>query len=172
MIDSNQIYNYIKAQINPYGKPFEGTVFEFGIKIMDYINHMEKQNIPECSDCSRRKFYQIGYKDGIDTKEWISCNNEYPANEQVVEITYRYKKLNSNEYGYDTTRAFYHDGTMTTEDSDYCWYDTDNWEFDEEKDAYIIPEGWWEYNRFGETIYIVDQRVVAWKMLGDPYKEE
>lgn len=38
-----KIYNYIKAEINPYGKPFEGTVFEFGEKVMDYIGNMGEQ---------------------------------------------------------------------------------------------------------------------------------
>lgn len=38
-----QIYNYIKAEINPYGKPFEGTAFEFGEKVMDYIRNMGEQ---------------------------------------------------------------------------------------------------------------------------------
>lgn len=43
MIDSKKIISYIKKHINPYGKPFEGTVFEFGCKVMDYIEAMEKQ---------------------------------------------------------------------------------------------------------------------------------
>ena len=42
MIDEKKIYNYIKEQINPYGKPFTGTVYEFGLKIMDYIENMKK----------------------------------------------------------------------------------------------------------------------------------
>lgn len=43
MIDARDIYRYIKMMINPYGKPFEGTIFEFGNKLMDYIIRMEKQ---------------------------------------------------------------------------------------------------------------------------------
>ncbi|MGN1193839.1 MAG: DUF551 domain-containing protein [Dorea sp.] len=62
MIDEKKICNYIKEQINPYGKPFEGTVYEFGLKIMDYIENMEKvgewipvsERLPE--DCDNR-FY-------------------------------------------------------------------------------------------------------------------
>lgn len=42
MIDEKKLINYIKAEINPYGKPFEGTVFEFGCKVMDYIEKMDK----------------------------------------------------------------------------------------------------------------------------------
>lgn len=38
-ISKQKIYDYIKAQINPYGKPFDGTAYEFGLKIMDYIKN-------------------------------------------------------------------------------------------------------------------------------------
>ena len=41
LIGRSKIYNYIKTQINPYGKPFEGDVYEFGIKLMEYIKNME-----------------------------------------------------------------------------------------------------------------------------------
>ena len=46
MSDKSKIYDYIKRTINPYGKPFEGTAYEFGLKIMDYIENMddEKEN--------------------------------------------------------------------------------------------------------------------------------
>lgn len=52
MIDEKKIYNYIKEQINPYGKPFTGTVYEFGLKIMDYIENIEK--VGEWIPCSER----------------------------------------------------------------------------------------------------------------------
>ena len=44
MSDKSKIYDYIKRTINPYGKPFKGTVYEFGIKIMDYIKSMDDNN--------------------------------------------------------------------------------------------------------------------------------
>lgn len=37
MSDKHKIYDYIKRTINPYGRPFEGTAYELGLKIMDYI---------------------------------------------------------------------------------------------------------------------------------------
>lgn len=43
MIDEKKLINYIKAEINPYGKPFNGTAYEFGLKLIDYIEAMEKQ---------------------------------------------------------------------------------------------------------------------------------
>lgn len=46
MSDKRKIYDYIKRAINPYGRPFEGTVYEFGLKIMDFIENIdsEKEN--------------------------------------------------------------------------------------------------------------------------------
>ena len=31
MIDEKKLINYINAEINPYGKPFNGTAYEFGL---------------------------------------------------------------------------------------------------------------------------------------------
>jgi hypothetical protein len=46
MSNKRKIYNYIKRTINPYGRPFEGTAYELGLEIMDYIENMddEKEN--------------------------------------------------------------------------------------------------------------------------------
>lgn len=40
LISRSKIHDYIQMQINPYGKPFEGTAYELGLKIMDYIKNM------------------------------------------------------------------------------------------------------------------------------------
>ena len=54
MIDSKKLYNWIKAEINPYGKPFKGTVFEFGNKVMNHIEAMEKQPKTDWIPCEER----------------------------------------------------------------------------------------------------------------------
>ena len=72
MSDKSKIYDYIKRTINPYGKPFEGTAYEFGLKIMDYIENMddEKENgwIPV-------KYHQISEKERAE--EFISKDIQY-----------------------------------------------------------------------------------------------
>ena len=40
LISRKKISGYIKMVINPYGKPFKGTVYELGLKIMRYIDSM------------------------------------------------------------------------------------------------------------------------------------
>ena len=43
MIDERKLTRYIKTEINPYGKPFDGTVFEFGNMLIDYMKRMKKE---------------------------------------------------------------------------------------------------------------------------------
>lgn len=97
MIDEKKLINYIKTEINPYGRPFEGTVFEFGCKVMEYIENMEKagewipcsERLPEmgervllqdqygCREIGEReiKGVQEGFSDGV----WWSSANHYVA---------------------------------------------------------------------------------------------
>lgn len=41
LISRKKICDYIKGEINPYGKPFEGTAYELGLKIIRYIDAMD-----------------------------------------------------------------------------------------------------------------------------------
>ena len=41
LIRRKKIRDYIKGEINPYGKQFEGTAYELGLKIMRYIDAMD-----------------------------------------------------------------------------------------------------------------------------------
>ena len=41
LISRKKIRDYIKGEINPYGKPFEGTAYELGLKIMGYVDAMD-----------------------------------------------------------------------------------------------------------------------------------
>ena len=76
--------------------------------------------------------YGRGIASGIDTAialinkqpkigEWILCSEKLPENEQEVEITYTREHYLTGEKLYLTARAFYEDGTYTTEDSAYSW---------------------------------------------------
>lgn len=38
------------------------------------------------------------------------------------------------------------------------------------KDAYVIPEGWWESVSFAEEFFAVDAKVIAWRPLPEPYR--
>ena len=104
--------------------------------------------------------------------KWILCSDRMPENEQDVEITYTRVHYKTGEKLYLTARAFYEDGTLSEEDSAYYWNDTYNWEYDEKTDSRIIPEGWFESVSFAEEFGIVDMPVIAWRPLGEPYREQ
>ena len=63
LIRKSKIYKYIKAQINPFGKPFEGDVYEFGIKLMEYIEQMDAEEYVTDTN--------VGGK-------WIPCSERLP----------------------------------------------------------------------------------------------
>lgn len=108
--------------------------------------------------------------EALEQTRWIPVTEILPENEQEVEITYVRIDWKTGEPLYFTCRAFYTDGTMTTEDSNYSWNEIDNWEYNENLDAYIIPEGWWEVGHFAEEFGLVDHPVVAWRPLIESYR--
>lgn len=96
---------------------------------------------------------------------WISCEERLPECEEEVYIL--------TERGTRTT-AIYEDGTMSDDVSMWNWTDID-FDYDEESDTNFIPEGWWEYRHFNpDDVYnnAVDEKVIAWQPLPEPYRPE
>ena len=100
-------------------------------------------------------------------REWIPVEERLPENEKDVLILFERAGLRGNVYRV-VGKAFHTDGKTNTENSAYAW-ETDyiDMECDEDSDAYIIPEGWWESVEFGETFSAVDRPVLAWMPLPD-----
>lgn len=102
--------------------------------------------------------------------EWISVEDRLPDSEVEVLVLairkYKYAKDPNHEVSIITT-AIYEDGTMSTEDSYWNWYDID-FIYDEENDVQYIPEGWWEYRHYNpDDVYnnMIDDRVTHWMPL-------
>lgn len=96
---------------------------------------------------------------------WVSVSERLPENEKDVLIAFTRKGLRGDVYRC-VGMAFHTDGKTTTEDSSYTWeVDYIDMEYNEEADAYIIPEGWWETVNFGETFSAVDMSVTHWMPL-------
>lgn len=96
--------------------------------------------------------------------EWRDPDKDPPKVETEVLILYR------NEIdGYEITTAHYEDGSVFLQDSVWCWEDLPDWgTYDEERDDYKIPKGWWEYRHFNpDDVYNnrVDSPVVGWMPL-------
>ena len=108
-----------------------------------------------------------------ENKDWISVKERLPDCEVEVQITARRKY--KDKYFYIVTNAYYEDGTMLEEDSSWNWIESDFENFDEEADCYLIDEGWWEYRHYNpDEVYnnVVEDEVIAWKPLTQPYKGE
>ena len=99
--------------------------------------------------------------------EWISVKERLPEPETEVVILALRKNFKI------MTTAMYEDGTVSTDDSIWNWYDID-FNYDEENDQYLIPEGWWEYRHYNpDDVYnnCVDDIVTHWMPLPKPPKE-
>lgn len=115
------------------------------------------------------------YKDVPDTNvgKWIPVSERLPDTETEV-IVLAKRKFKGGDFRYIITTAFYEDGTVLENESIWHWDDLDG-EWNEEEDCYIIPEGWWEYRHYNmDEVYnnAIDNEVIAWQPLPEPYKGE
>ena len=99
---------------------------------------------------------------------WHNPETDPPKAETEVLILYR-----NDIDGYGITTAHYEDGSVFLQDSVWYWEDLPDWgTYDEERDDYKIPKGWWEYRHFNpDEVYNnrIDRPVVGWMPL--PPKE-
>ena len=103
-----------------------------------------------------------------EERRWIPVTERLPENETDVLVAYTRKGVRGCSYSGVCT-AFHTDGRTRTENSSYDWeIDMD---YNEEVDAYIVPEGWWETVDFGEEFFAVDAVVTHWMPLPEPPKE-
>lgn len=68
------------------------------------------------------------------------------------------------------TTAIYEDGTMPVEDSIWFWDDAMDFIYDEDRDLYLVPEGWWEYRHFNpDEVYNnkIDEKVISWRPMSE-----
>ena len=109
---------------------------------------------------------------------WIPVTDRLPEPETEVLILAVRKcysfKTKSPTIHHLVLTGMYEDGSKNTEDSEWVWYDHD-FKYDEELDAYIIPEGWWEYKHYNgddEHNHPIGDRVTHWMPLPEPPKEK
>jgi hypothetical protein len=116
-------------------------------------------------------------EDAPAVQQWIPVTEKLPEAETEVLILATRKiyslKSRSHTIQYIRTTGMYEDGTKHTEDSEW-WWETDGFEYDEELDDYIIPEGWWEYKHYNgdeSHNYAIDDVVTHWMPLPEPPQE-
>lgn len=104
--------------------------------------------------------------------KWISVKEKMPEVETEVLIRAQWKRGDTIDS--IITTAFYEDGTVLEDDSCWCWEEIWEWgEYDEEKDGYRIPKGWWEGCHYGETNNNdINDEVTHWMPLPNWSEEE
>lgn len=94
---------------------------------------------------------------------WKNPDTELPKVETEVLILY------CNGTGHGITTAFYEDGTVLHHESSFYFEDIEDYGiYDEDKDEYRIPKGWWEQRHYcpdDVPDYQVDDTVVGWMPL-------
>ena len=105
-------------------------------------------------------------QEAVERTRWIPVSERLPIPEEEVLVTA------VSKYGrIEIVPAIYEDGTMLENDSIWNWEELDG-EWDEENECQIIPEAWWENRKYNpDCTYncIIDDKVVAWMPLPDPY---
>lgn len=135
-----------------------------------YLEKCKEVNVLAAELEELRKKYSINTN--VGTNGWIPCSEKMPPVETDVLILAK-RKFKGGDFKYITTTAMYEDGTVSECNSCWYWYDIEG-KFDEENDCYIIPEGWWENKHYNpDECYNneVDDEVIAWQPLPEPYKE-
>lgn len=111
-------------------------------------------------ECISSEIAALPTADVVPSLCWIPVSECLPKPETEVMIA-----CNRNGWRFIAT-AIHEDGTLFKEDSDWFWNDI--WEYgryDEERDDYIIPDGWWESRCFTpDDVYNcpVDCEVTHW----------
>lgn len=118
------------------------------------ILYLRQKNVETICNCSNN-----------DNNGWITSGP--PENEVPVLVTVERKGSRSNYRM--VVIAFYTDGNHNTEESNYCWEDGE-FEYDEDTDTYIIPEGWWESTDYEECFHEIADTVTAWRPLPEEYR--
>lgn len=104
--------------------------------------------------------------------EWISVKDRLPDNEETVLICAEVRTAGRKPFCL-VVRAFHTDGKTNTEDSAYSWdFGEFDAEYDADKDAYIIPAGWWESTQYVDEFTSVSDFVTHWMPLPEPPKME
>ena len=101
---------------------------------------------------------------------WIPVTERLPENEVNVIITVEHRPVGRKSYR-RVVRAFHEDGTWSDIRSAYSW-DDDSWDdYVDEDGNFLIPEGWFEAIDYHGEFCAVDDFVIAWMPLPEPFKE-
>ena len=143
-----------------------GTEMDVREKLIDLLKQIRYVSVENAAN--------ILIDNGVTVQEWIPVKERLPENEQdVIICAERRCYSNPNSFIRIVAKAFYTDGKHDTEHTAYAWNnDYIDMEYDEENDAYLIPEGWWESIEYREEFSAVSDFVTHWMPMPQPPKGE
>lgn len=152
LIDADVLRKRIEERIQEFDKETSASSAFMGYALDDVLDYIDTTPTAALE---------------TDAHRWRNPETDPPKVETEVLVLYR-------RYDYlGITTAHYEDGNVFSEDSEWNWEDLPDWgTYDEERDDYRIPEGWWEYRHFNQDdVYsgMIDCPVVGWMPL--PPKE-
>ncbi len=134
------------------------------IRLRYHLQYLERK---KCLEIAKE-----GLQGSLDGDRWIPCTERLPKPEEEIEISV--KRTRCGEEYYFSVRGFFEDGKVWNWDSNYLWYfSEDAVEWDDKREDYKIPEGWWECSSYSaeKNVNAIDDTVLAWRPLPDPYRE-
>lgn len=153
LIDANVLRKRIEERIQEFDKETSAASAFMGCALDDVLDYIDTTPTIALE---------------TDAQYWHNPETDPPKVETEVLILYR-----DDIDGYSITTAHYEDGSVFLQDSVWHWEDLPDWgTYDEERDDYKIPKGWWEYRHFNpDDVYNnkIDCTVVGWMPL--PPKE-
>lgn len=144
-------------------------------EMREYALYIGRETTNECESTAECCADMVSEEPTIDPENlrpvWRDPETDPPKVETEVLVLYR-----NDIDGYGITTAHYEDGSVFLQDSVWCWEDLPDWgTYDEERDDYKIPKGWWEYRHFNpDEVYNnqIDRPVVGWMPLPEKLKKE
>lgn len=134
------------------------------IQLKYHTQYLERER---CLGIAKECLKECPEEDG-----WIPCAERLPKPEEEIEISI--KRVRYGEKYYFSIRGFFEDGNVWNEDSSYLWdFPDDAVEWDDKGKDFRIPESWWECSYYAdeEDIYAIEDTVLAWRPLPEPYRE-
>ncbi len=122
-------------------------------------------DLPDCPDEAKEYLEQAMKGDNLRGREnnenrWIMVEEDVPKNLKRVLVIY-YNDLGKKR---TTVAEYVRDRTVLAEDylSDDCPEEFYSSEYDEEKDCYWTPFGWYESTYCGEMNLQISEKVICW----------
>lgn len=133
------------------------------------------REVEDLSYCAIQNLANHLIANGVMIQQWIPVTERLPEPEKRVLILTKVKGWNGKEY-HEIMCGFYEDGNVWCEDSKDTW----DWEmmleenYDESRDDYRVPEGWFEelLNHIDDyNCVAIGDVVTHWMPLPEPPEE-